>query len=174
MTRYAVLLRGINVGGVRIPMRDLADVVRSRGFTGVRTVLASGNVLLESDLSADAVKAELESALRERFGYEAWVHVLPLPELEAIAAAYPFERDREGWHDYVIVVVDEATRVELLAAASDSDPEVELAAPGAGVVYWTVERGRTVDSVLGAALGRATYRRWVTTRNLRTIDRLLR
>lgn len=40
MTRYAVLLRGINVGGVRIPMRDLADVVRSRGFTGVRIVLA--------------------------------------------------------------------------------------------------------------------------------------
>lgn len=160
MTRYAVLLRGINVGGVRIQMRDLADVVRSRGFTAARTVLASGNVILESDLSADAVKAELEAALRERFGYEAWVHVLSLAELEAIAGAYPFERDRDGWHDYVIVVVDEATRAELLAAASDLDPGVEGAAAGAGVVYWTVERGRSTDSVLGAAQGRAKYKRW--------------
>jgi uncharacterized protein (DUF1697 family) len=175
MTRYVGLLRGVNVGGVTVRMADLAELVTGLGWGGVRTVVASGNVLFDADEPADAAKARLEAALRERFGYDAWVHVLPLDAVRAIRDAYPFERGRDGWHDYVVVVVDEATRAELLAVAGGlgDDPGGERAAAGDGVVYWTVERGSTLRSPFGAAQSKGKHKRWLTTRNLNTIDRIL-
>ncbi|MES1212351.1 MAG: DUF1697 domain-containing protein, partial [Leifsonia sp.] len=76
MTDYAALLRGVNVGGVNLKMADLAEVVRGLGYTDVKTVLASGNVLFTTMDAASTARQTLEAALRERFGYEAWVHVL--------------------------------------------------------------------------------------------------
>ena len=48
MTRYIALLRGVNVGGVTVKSADLAEVFRDLGFTEVRTVLASGNVVFDA------------------------------------------------------------------------------------------------------------------------------
>lgn len=48
MTRYALLLPGVNVGGVDLPMTGVAAAFTEAGFASVRTVLASSNVLLES------------------------------------------------------------------------------------------------------------------------------
>ena len=171
MTRYDVLLRGINVGGVTIKMAELAELVRGLGYSGVKTVLASGNVVLESDDTADAVKDALQTALRERFGYEAWVHVLAEPELRAIVDGYPFERGRDGWHDYVVFVLDPERRTELLAVPVDE--AVERIAPGDRSIYWTVPKGDTLQSVFGKAQGAARHKPWLTTRNVNTFDKLL-
>jgi uncharacterized protein (DUF1697 family) len=172
MTRFAALLRGVNVGGVKIRMAELAELVASRGYDDVRTVLASGNVIFSTGEGADAVTATLEQALRDRFGYEAWVHVLPVEAVRRIVDAYPFERGREGWHDYAIVAVRAEAREQLLSV--ELDPEVERAAPGEGVVYWTVPRGSTIDSRLGKAQAAARLKPWITTRNLNTLEKLLR
>src|SRR5690348_2300885 len=102
MTRFVVLLRGVNVRGTNMKMADLAELVRGLGYAEVKTVLASGNVILESPDEASEIKETLQTALRERFGYEAWVQVLTTAALEKIIAGYPFERGRDGWHDYVM------------------------------------------------------------------------
>ena len=171
MTRYAVLLRGVNVGGVTVRMAELAELLRERGYEEVRTVLASGNALVTSDASADAVRADIEAALRERFGYDAWVQVLATDALRAVVRAYPFERGRENWHDYVLFVPDAGVRSEILAV--ELDPAVERAAGGDGVVYWTVPKGDTLGSRLGKLLGKAAYKPHLTSRNLNTIEKLL-
>src|SRR5699024_7010642 len=67
MTSYVVLLRGVNVGGVTIRMADLRQQLHSGGFPGARTVLASGNVLLESDLPAGEVDEQCRNLLREAY-----------------------------------------------------------------------------------------------------------
>ena len=68
MTRYLVLLRGINVGGRnKVPMSALRDLLESHGHTQVSTYIASGNVILSSDRSAAAIKRELEEALPRTF-----------------------------------------------------------------------------------------------------------
>ncbi|TPW74559.1 DUF1697 domain-containing protein [Schumannella soli] len=174
MTGYVVLLRGVNVGGVNIKMADLAACVRGLGYDGVRTVLASGNVVLESEESATTVKERLESALRERFGYDAWVHVLDDGELARIIDGYPFERGRDGWHDYVVVAAHDDTRAELEAVIPSLDPELERAELAHGVLYWTVQKGSTLDSVMGKAQSRARYKPWLTSRNVNTLDKLRR
>ena len=50
MTRYVALLRGINVGGnKRIAMADLRALCEGLGFEHVRTLLQSGNVVLDCE-----------------------------------------------------------------------------------------------------------------------------
>ena len=114
VTRYVGLLRGVNVGGVNMKMADLAEVVRGLGYTDVKTVLASGNVLFETQDAAAAAKDKLEKALRERFAYEAWVHVLTVAQIEKLIAAYPYPRSADR-HAYVVFILKDSVRYELLA-----------------------------------------------------------
>ena len=71
MTRYIAFLRGVNVGGVNLKMADVANAMQAAGFTEVRTILASGNVLLDSTSNGTTVRTSAEHALRDAFGYEA-------------------------------------------------------------------------------------------------------
>jgi len=171
MTRYIALLRGVNVGGVNITMADLAEVFRGLGFTDVKTVLASGNVVFASQAGATELKPTIEAALRERFGYQAWVHVLSSDELGRIVDAYPFD-ERDGWHRYVLFLMSDEPRADLLATAADS--ALEAIAPGDGVIYWTVERGHTLDSAFGKRSGTSRHKALLTNRNLNTLRKLLR
>jgi uncharacterized protein (DUF1697 family) len=68
--RYVALLRGINVGGNnKVPMAALRELLAERGFTGVESYIASGNVLLTSELSDPAeVATRFEELLQEGFG----------------------------------------------------------------------------------------------------------
>jgi Uncharacterized protein conserved in bacteria len=170
VTRYVGLLRGVNVGGVNMKMSDLAEVVRGLGYDDVVTVLASGNVLFTTEDAADAAKARLEEALRDRFGYEAWVHVLPQDLVRAIAEGYPFDRVADR-HAYVVFVPDAAVREELLGV--ELDPSVERVAAGEGVLYWTTPKGATLDSAMGKAQGSGRYKPALTTRNLNTVEKLV-
>ena len=64
MTAFIALLRAVNVGGTgKLPMADLRRLCQKSGFTNVRTYIASGNVVLESNSSEAEVKAILEAAL---------------------------------------------------------------------------------------------------------------
>lgn len=173
MARYVALLRGVNVGGVTIKMAELAEAFRGLGYDGVRTVLASGNVVFETDARASDSKRAIEAALRQRFGYDAWVHVLETAELARIVKAFPFEAEREGWHPYVIFLMGNGPREALLALRAGLDPAQESLADGDGVLYWTVQKGNTLDSVVGKASSKPGYRALLTTRNLRTLNKLL-
>jgi uncharacterized protein (DUF1697 family) len=170
MTAYVGLLRGVNVGGVTIKMADLAEVVRGLGYTEVKTVLASGNVLFTTPDAASTANRTLEAALRTRFGYEAWVHVLTVDAVRKIVAAYPFPREVDR-HAYVVFVEKAEVRSELLAVTLD--PAVEQAEAGAGVIYWSVPKGSTLDSAMGKAQSKASHKPWLTTRNLNTLEKLV-
>ena len=70
------LLRGVNVGGVRLAMADLRAVAAGCGLLDVATYVQSGNVVFRSpDLDPAAVAATLESALAAEAGIETAVTV---------------------------------------------------------------------------------------------------
>ncbi|MGV8872152.1 MAG: DUF1697 domain-containing protein [Rhodococcus sp. (in: high G+C Gram-positive bacteria)] len=173
MSEWVVLLRGINVGGINIKMVDLRAALVSAGFTNVRTILATGNVLLQSPLTAAALKAHVESTLAQAFGYRAWVVVLDVPALTTIVESYPFDAEREGWHPYVVFGSNDSHLTELSALAAELDPELERIAEGNGVLYWEVRKGSTTDSAFGKAAARAKYKETTTTRNVRTLVKIL-
>ena len=170
MTRFAAFLRGVNVGGVNLKMAEVATALTDAGFTNVRTILATGNVLLESSSGVAAVRKKAEAALRERFGYEAWVLAYDIDTVRTISEAYPFEREVDGYQSYVTFVTDAAVLGELSALAAGSDEKI---APGTGVIYWQVPKGSTLDSTIGKTMGKPRYKSSTTTRNLRTLAKVL-
>jgi uncharacterized protein (DUF1697 family) len=173
VTRYAAFLRGVNVGGVNLKMAEVAKAFEDAGFTNVRTILASGNLLLESRSAVDAVRTKAEKALRDTFGYDAWVLAYDIETVAAISEAYPFAREVDGHHSYVTFITDEKALDELaeLAKAAGPDEKIER---GAGVIYWQVPKTGTLDTTIGKTMGKKRYKSSTTTRNLRTLDKVLR
>jgi len=172
MTRYAAFLRGVNVGGVNLKMAQVAKAFEEAGFTNVRTILASGNVLLESRAGVDAVRKKAETALRDAFGYDAWVLAYDIETVRAISDNFPFEREVEGQHSYVTFVTDKKVLDELAALGKDAGPD-EKVKRGKGVIYWQAPKG-TLGTTIGKTMGMKRYKSSTTTRNLRTIDKVLR
>lgn len=170
---HVVLLRGINVGGINIKMADLRDTLTTAGFDKVRTVLATGNVTLQSSLPAAKVKPSIEKILSDRFGYEAWVLVLDEPTLRAIVDRYPFDPENQGRHPYVVFSNNPEHLSELATISGTLDPALERVVPGDGVLYWEVVKGNTTDSAVGKLTSKAKYKPTTTTRNLRTLIKML-
>ena len=173
MTQFAALLRGVNVGGVNLKMAEVAAALTAAGFANVRTVLASGNVLLESSSGVATVRKKAEAALRERFGYDAWVLAYDIDTVRTIDEAYPFEREVDGYQSYITFVADAAVLVELAALADQAGPDEKISR-GDGVVYWQVPKGSTLASTIGKRMGKPRYKSSTTTRNLRTVAKVLR
>lgn len=175
MTRYAALLRGVNVNGITVKSAELAALFRELGFEGVKTVLASGNVLFEAegDVAPRALTARIEQGLGERFGYDAWIVLVEHARLARIVEAYPFE-EAEPVHPYVVFASEAATLTEVtgIAAGLDADGP-ERATAGDGVVYWECPKGSSTDTPFARALSRARFKATTTTRNLRTLRRML-
>ncbi|HWF71010.1 MAG TPA: DUF1697 domain-containing protein [Mycobacterium sp.] len=176
MTRYAAFLRGVNVGGVNLKMADVANALTEAGFAEVRTILASGNITLESRAGADGVRTKAESALRQRFGYDAWVLVYPLETVQDIVDGYPFEAERDGYQSYVTFVSDTGVLGELavLADQAGADEKISRGSDSAGVIYWQVAKNHTLDSTIGKTMGKKRYKSSTTTRNVRTLVKVLR
>ena len=85
-TRQIALLRGINVGRAkRIAMADLRKVLADLGFTGVRTLLNSGNVVYDCAARDAAQSAtRIEEALVLKLGVGSRVTVLDAGQLDEV------------------------------------------------------------------------------------------
>jgi uncharacterized protein (DUF1697 family) len=174
MTRHVALLRGVNVNGITIRSADLQKLFVELGFSDVRPVLASGNVLFDASSGGGAaLKQRIEAALRERFGYDAWIVLETQAQLAEVAAAWPFERIDDERHPYVVFSADAKVLDELVRTAGETDPEVERLQPGKRVLYWQCPRGSSTDSPVARLLAKPRYKASITTRNLRTVEKII-
>ncbi len=171
--RAIALLRGVNVGKVRFTMADLAAALELVGFSDVRTVLASGNVILTADQDDPAAIADaVSTVIDERFGFDVAVIVVSLPVVRTAVEEYPFPR-ADTRHAYVVFADDDTALADLVDVAAEVDSAEERIRPGEGVVYWDVEKGRTLDSPFGKRFGRWQRSGAVTTRNINTLEKIL-
>ena len=91
MSVFVALLRAVNVGGHgRLSMEDLRTWCAEAGFGPVKTYIASGNLVLRSDLSGEAVAERLEAMLLARTGAVVPVLVRSENEMAALAQCAPF------------------------------------------------------------------------------------
>jgi uncharacterized protein (DUF1697 family) len=172
MTRYLVLLRGINVGGKnKVPMAALRELLESHGHTKVSTYIASGNVILTSDRSAAAIKRELEEALPRTFKLDSEliaVLVLTRAQLRAIVTDRPkgFGDSPDMYHSDAVFLMG----ISAAEAMKVFDPRrgVDEVWPGKGVIYSRRLSAERTKSRLGKIVGTPAYksmtiRSWATT-----------
>jgi uncharacterized protein (DUF1697 family) len=172
VTRYLVLLRGINVGGKNpVQMARLRRLLEELGYSDVSTYIASGNASLSSDRSAAEIKARLEAALPRTFDLHTElvaVLVLTHAELRAIVDHRPdgFGDHPEAYHSDVIFLmgIDAASAMP----AFDPRPGVDRVWPGDGVVYsqrLSAERTKSrLSKIASSPVYRSmTIRSWATT-----------
>jgi uncharacterized protein (DUF1697 family) len=72
MTKYLILLRGINVGGHRkIVMKDLKTLLLRNDFTEVTTYIQSGNIVCYHPLKdTKALESKVQDLILDSFGHE--------------------------------------------------------------------------------------------------------
>ncbi len=71
MNRYAILLRGINVGGKnKVPMAKLKIFLEELGCQNVRPYIQSGNVIVDSPDGAKKLTQRIEEGLSTTFSLE--------------------------------------------------------------------------------------------------------
>jgi uncharacterized protein (DUF1697 family) len=91
MPEVVALLRGVNVGGVKVPMGELRSLLESAGFEGARTFLQSGNVILSSPPGATDLGRVIEGVIRDGLGLEIRVMIRTRGDLAKVVAANPFD-----------------------------------------------------------------------------------
>jgi uncharacterized protein (DUF1697 family) len=81
----------VNVGGTgKLPMAKLKEMCESVGFTDVRTYIASGNVVFNSELTESAVRQLLEHKLHAYAGKPVEVAIRTGAEMAKVLADNPF------------------------------------------------------------------------------------
>jgi uncharacterized protein (DUF1697 family) len=122
--KWAAMLRGINLGKRQLKSAELKAVVEGMGFTEVKTILASGNVVFEAgDAEPEALEHDLHAALEKATGLKSEVFVRNRAELAALIDANPFPDEARERPSFLVVSfhrdsVDQAA-IDRLAASYD-------------------------------------------------------
>jgi len=123
---FIALLRAVNVGGTgKLPMTGLKSMCESLGFSGVKTYIASGNVVFTSRKSEAAVKKALEAKLESYAGKPVGVMIRTLAEMQAVLAENPFPKMAPN--RTVAVFLDSKPPADTLKAVKgQKDEEIKL------------------------------------------------
>lgn len=89
MPRYVAFLRGVSPMNAR--MAELKRCFEGAGFTDVKTVLSSGNVLFDAPARSEiALARDLERAMTKRLERSFYTIVRPTHVLQRLVAADPY------------------------------------------------------------------------------------
>lgn len=172
MTTYVALLRGIGPGDPRKSNESLRGVLEELGFTDVRSVISSGNLVFESAGSdPDELGDRIEAAWPELRGLTATTIVRSRAQLEHLVERLPFGDRPHNQESYQLVTFFKhpAKRAE--------EPPAEMAITMLGVVdgaLCTVSnpaRTRTPDAMKWLE---RTYSKEMTSRTPLTLERILK
>jgi len=167
---YIALLRAINLAGrSAVAMSDLRDLVGTLGFTGVRTLLQSGNVVFRGARQSNAaLERRLEVEAAKRLGVETDFFVRSAAEWAALIAQNPFRDEAQRDPGRLLAVVLKRAPahedIRALQAAIKGPEIVRGGARHAYIVYPDgVGRSRLTSAIIEKKLGaRGTGRNWNT------------
>ena len=164
MSPTIALLRAVNVGGTgKLAMADLRALCAAIGFARVRTFIASGNVVFDTDLSEAGAKAALERALSAQMGKPVDVIIRSGAQMAAVLAANPFPNAEGG--RVAVTLLDGPPAADALAGVSGRTNErIALGAREIYVDYGAAGIGRSRLKIPAARAG--------TARNINTLTTL--
>lgn len=172
MARYALLLRGVNVGTKnKLPMADLRALLEKIGCEDVATYVQSGNAVLTTSLSKAKLLAAAEEALGKYMGRPIATTVRTAAELKKIIDGNPFEDVAEDPKYLCVTFLSGRPKAATLAPLEEQDWEPEQFHVSGAEIYTWYPSGQA-RSDLAAALGKLKFQGTATTRNWNTVLKL--
>lgn len=166
MATVVALLRGVNVGGRKVSMAELRELIESLGYSDARTYIQSGNVIFKS--ARKPASSALESAIEERFGLAVDVMLRTPAELKRALERDPFQSaDRSSVHVGFMARAAKTATVRAIDASS-FEPE-EFAVVGSELYLHLpngLGRSKLPDFVLRRLKIPTTLRNWRTVAKL--------
>jgi uncharacterized protein (DUF1697 family) len=167
---WAALLRAVNLGSRnKVPMAALREALTAAGYTDVRTLIQSGNVVFATS-KPDA--AEIEELIAAEFGVHTVAVLRNARQLRALAAAHPFGTDTSRTH--VTFLRDPITRSARQALESVAgDDAFEIIGGDVVIRYPSGYQAATLTAArIEKALGTpGTARNWRTVQKLAELMR---
>lgn len=171
-TAYVALLRGIGPGDPRKSNESLRGVLTELGFTGVRSVISSGNVIFQSDeTDSDALGDRIEAAWPELRGFDAMTVVRSADQITHLLAQRPFGDVAHGKSSYQLVTFFKEPLAEL--PTPPEQPGVELIGIVDGALCTVHDTTLTGGPEIMIWLDKA-YRKRTTSRTSLTLERILK
>lgn len=175
MPAFVALLRGVNVGKAnRVPMADLRAVLGELGYTGVATLLNSGNAVFQSTGGAPARHAaEIAGAIASRLKVQVPVIVKSARELSAIVAGNSLADAARDHSRLLVAFVQDPEALSGLAAIERLVVPPEKFVVGKAAAYLDCPNGilesKAGSALLGKAGKAATTRNWATVLKLQAL-----
>lgn len=173
----ALLLRGVNVGGVTVRSAPLRACLESiEGVEQAATVLASGNAVVRTGLDPEPLRVAAEAAVERDLGAHVPLVVQTLAQVDDLVATLPYALDDERTHAYITLAQTADGLDPWVRLAVELDQEHTRLSPTA--LAWTCPVGRSLDTPFARAQGRGRLpgstgeTAPITTRNARTLARL--
>lgn len=163
MIARIILFRGMNIGGVRAPVADQRAMALDLGLANPRTLLASGNLVVESDRSPADLETALQAETERRFGRRIDAVVRTPGQWAAMMVSNPFVTEaRRDPARLLVMVMKDAIRpgaVEALGALAQGQEAVRAA--GGSLWFWHPDgiggskmAARAVPRLTGPGTGR--------------------
>ena len=175
MKRHIALLRGINVGKAkRVAMADLRALMEGLGFTGVRTLLNSGNAVFDAKGGTAAAHAKrLRAAILEETGVDCEVVVKTAADLAAAIAEHPLRHHANDDARMLVMFTQDASALAELKALETRDWAPEAFAVGRHAAWLWCADGIIESRISKAAtkllVERGTARNWATVEKLQAM-----
>ena len=176
---YIAFLRGINVSGHKIiKMADLSKMFTGMKFKNVKTYIASGNVLFESnEKDTSKLETKTEKEILKTFGFEVIVFIRTKEELEKIVKTFSVPKEDLGNEVgakpkfYVLFMREKFTKLKLPFVSEKYAVEVIAALDNN---FFCIARPDVVGSGGGANLFiEKEHKIPATTRNWNTIIKIM-
>ncbi|MEO6055407.1 MAG: DUF1697 domain-containing protein [Gemmatimonadales bacterium] len=170
MPRYAAFLRGVSPSNAK--MAELKQTFESAGFTDVKTVLSSGNVVFGARRSSEAaLERKAEATMRDRLGRAFFTIVRPVDVLQALLATDPYRPfgGAPGAKRIVTFLRDAPSRALSLPIEQDGARVLVLDGRELFTAYVATPRGPVFMSLIEKTVGKN-----VTTRTWDTVARVAR
>ena len=170
--KYCAFLRGVNVKGTAMKMTNVVEVFKKQGLIKVSSVLATGNILFESEENPLELRKMLEKALSEHFDYEAFLFLKTDVQVKDIFENSPFQK-AENLHIYSFICENGDENIlleEFKKVNHQENEEVKIVNQN---FYWKIPKGNTLDSNFGKILGKKSLKDKFTSRNINTIEKIM-
>lgn len=90
MKQYAAFLRGVSPMNAKMP--DLKSAFEGAGFSDVKTILSSGNVIFSAPSASEgALEHKAEAAMKKHLGHAFLTIVRPVDMLRSMLASDPYK-----------------------------------------------------------------------------------